>query len=622
MSLIQHVTQQEGHDREEALVDLFLPPIERHINREQANERRLSLESAISGSGFLGIPGKSIRRVISYDAIKKPEELVVGEEYGGLTPYKVSTTKRIAQVLATVLACWFASGIVFGFAALKPILIKEGVFRELCTLEELDTNVEVCFEQDLRLNFFFSLASTTANVSALPIGTLLDRYGPRICLLLGSLCLATGSILMSLAFRIDDFDGYTIGNFFLALGGTFIFLPSFQIANAFPKYSGSIVALITGAFDASAAVFLFYRLIYEASDRGFKPQAFFLMYLIVPLAIAIAQLTLLPTESYKTAPQLEMKIHRAENNMRDVHSSDDELPDDEMWDRRKNRSARRRQRLSQLDDIVGDSKWRKKQEERMEQQQEASGVWGALHNKSATEQVLTPWFILLTLLTILQMIRMNYFIASIREQYTYMLGSVELAAKVNDFFDWALPLGGVLSTPFLGALLDNVSTPGVLLILVFVITAIGIVGSISALWAGYVNVILFVLLRPLYYSAMSDYATKVFGFATFGRVYGTIVCVSGLANLSQTGIDALVKGRFSGNPVPVNAFLTISAFLVGTVLVTYVTVQVYRMRKMLYNDDAITVTNTDVGSIMESLLEEDEDRNYGSMHRGRPSWEA
>ena len=482
--------------------------------------------------------------------------------------------------------------------------------------------MDVCFEQDLRLNFFFSLASTTANVSALPVGTLLDRYGPKVCLLLGCLCLATGSILMSLAFQIAEFDGYTIGNFFLALGGTFIFLPSFQIANAFPKYGGSIVALVTGAFDASAAVFLFYRLTYEASNRGFKPQTFFLVYLVVPLLIAIAQLTFLPSEAYKTAPQLEMKIHRAEDNMRDVHSSDDELPDDEVWRRRKARSARRRQRLSQLDDLVGDAKWRRKHEEKIEQQQEASGVWGALHNKSAKEQMLTPWFILLTLLTVIQMVRMNYLIATIREQYIYMLGSVDSATKVNDFFDWALPLGGVLSTPFLGALLDNVSTPGVLLILVFIITAVGIVGSIPALWAGYVNVLLFVFLRPLYYSAMSDYATKVFGFATFGRVYGAIVCFSGLVNLSQTGIDALTKSRFGGNPVPVNAFLTISAFLVGTALVTYVTVQVYRVRKRMDQEDAMTVTNTDVGSIMESLLEEDEERNYGSMQRGRPSWEV
>lgn len=99
MSLIQHVTQVEGHDREEALVDLFLPPTDRQNNREQAAERRQSFDSAISSSGFLGLPGRTVRRVISYDAIKKPELPVAGEEYGGLTPYKVSTTKRVGRLL-------------------------------------------------------------------------------------------------------------------------------------------------------------------------------------------------------------------------------------------------------------------------------------------------------------------------------------------------------------------------------------------------------------------------------------------------------------------------------------------------------------------------------------------
>jgi multisubunit Na+/H+ antiporter MnhC subunit len=203
-----------------------------------------------------------------------------------------------------------------------------------------------------------------------------------------------------------------------------------------------------------------------------------------------------------------------------------------------------------------------------------------------------------------------------------MLGSVKLAEKVNDFFDVALPVAGVVATPFLGALLDNVSTPGVLSLLVVIIAAIGVIGSISTLWAGYVNVLLFVFLRPLYYSAMSDYATKVFGFATFGRVYGTIICVSGLFNLSQTVIDALTKGLWHGNPVPINIILAALAFVVGTALVIYVSVQVYRMRKKLDEEDAITVTNTEVGSIMESLLEEDEPRSYGTVNRQRQPWEV
>ena len=57
---------------------------------------------------------------------------------------------NLVQVVITVLACWLASGIVFGFAALKPVLISEGVYREQCTVDELLQDVEVCMEQDIR----------------------------------------------------------------------------------------------------------------------------------------------------------------------------------------------------------------------------------------------------------------------------------------------------------------------------------------------------------------------------------------------------------------------------------------------------------------------------------------
>ena len=90
MSLAQHVTSIEGTDREEALVDLFLPPLERHSSQDRASERRLSFED-----GPLGHT-RSVTRIISYDALKPPEELP--EEYGGVTPYNVSTLKRAGKL--------------------------------------------------------------------------------------------------------------------------------------------------------------------------------------------------------------------------------------------------------------------------------------------------------------------------------------------------------------------------------------------------------------------------------------------------------------------------------------------------------------------------------------------
>lgn len=344
----------------------------------------------------------------------------------------------------------------------------------------------------------------TSNIAALPVGTILDRYGPRVCGVAGCLSLAAGSLILSRSFASPNFNAYEIGNFLLALGGTFIFVPSFQIANAFPKHSGAIVALVTGAFDASAAVFLFYEIAYSASNQSFKPDIFFLVYLIVPLTILAAQLTIMPARNYQTMPQLEETIEHVQDPMLDVHESDDEIDTPaELYRVRSNRAERRRNEIRKLDELVGLEEEMQQRAKEEEERNIKSRVWGVLHSKPAHQQMKSPWFILMALLTILQMLRMNYFIATIRKQYEYLLDSEAEAIKVNDFFNIALPVGGVVATPFIGLLLDKVSVPLTLAVIVVLITLIGIFNCLPFAWAGYVTVCLFVVLRPLYYSAMS-----------------------------------------------------------------------------------------------------------------------
>jgi hypothetical protein len=50
-----------------------------------------------------------------------------------------------------VIYCLLAAGIVFGYAAIKPVLIEEDVYRGYCTKEELEKGVRVCYEQEIRL---------------------------------------------------------------------------------------------------------------------------------------------------------------------------------------------------------------------------------------------------------------------------------------------------------------------------------------------------------------------------------------------------------------------------------------------------------------------------------------
>lgn len=184
------------------------------------------------------------------------------------------------------------------------------------------------------------------------------------------------------------------------------------------------------------------------------------------------------------------------------------------------------------------------------------------------------------------MTRINYFVATIRPQYEALLHSHERAVEVNNFFDLALPIGGILSIPFIGLLLDRFSTVAVLSWLVAVTTAVGILGITPEAWAAYANVCLFVLYRPFYYTAVSDYSAKVFGFRTFGTVYGAIICLSGLFNFSQPGLDYLFHETFRGDPIPVNVILMSAGLLVGLAMLIYVGIQVRDLKRRMLKMEA------------------------------------
>ncbi|KAH8603080.1 major facilitator superfamily transporter [Bisporella sp. PMI_857] len=484
--------------------------------------------------------------------------------------FEVPKARRILQIFIAVTYCLFAAGIVFGYAALKPVLIREHVYRNLCTDEELEDGVRTCFEQETRLNLMFTVAAVGTNVAALPIGATLDHYGPRVCGIIGSLFLAIGSLLFAFSWQLP-FDGYLPGYFFLGLGGPFIYISSFQLSHAFPKHSGLILALLTGAFDSSSAVFLVYRIIYQWSNEKFWPKYFFLIYLAVPVFILIVQIFIMPAQSYKTIAELVEQVEETENGYDDQIDEQTALLRDEAQQHRKSV-------VSEITDLIG-SKSGIKHFKKEEKKNRISGVWGAMHGKTVLQQIRSPWCILITLFTVVQMLRINYFVATIRPQYEYLLGSYEKAVEVNTFFDIALPLGGILSIPFIGLILDNRSTLFVLSSLVTIATTIGILGCLPYEWAAYANISLFVLYRPFYYTAVSDYSSKIFGTRTFGTVYGLIICLAGLFNLMQSVLDILLHKVFDGNPVPVNIILLGTAFVVGVTLSTYVGVKAYTYRR-------------------------------------------
>ncbi|CAL9729893.1 hypothetical protein MOUN0_I01640 [Monosporozyma unispora] len=488
----------------------------------------------------------------------------------------INTRVKLLQVVSASLWCLGSAGIIFGFAAFKIILIQEGVYSDRCVIDQTVPSKEACIAQDLKLNDMFTISAALTNLMALPVGYILDRVGPRISGILGSICLFLGSCFFIMANSwYPTIDPYLMGYIMFAMGGPFVFISCFQLANSFPKRSGTILAVLTGSFDTSSALFLGYRLIYQSLPHGLSLRKFFTIYLIVPVFILICQCTFMPHESYKTMGTIAKIAEEGLDENGQLIEGDDGtniVSDDSERASLINNNAIETGRNM----IGGDSTLHRRKsvlETYMENKLEhkTGGMFGILHGEDAWSQIKSPWFILMFIFASIAMVRINYFIATVRSQEEYLLGDIELAIKLNGIFDVLLPVGGVISIPFIGMILDHLKPLTTLSILSIMSVTIGIFGLIPRSFAANLfGIILLVLYRPFYYTVVSDYCSKVFGFDTFGTVYGLLTCLCGLFTLTQSLMDKWTHTTFQMNPTPINIVLLVITTVSCTSLIGYI----------------------------------------------------
>ncbi|KAL8651670.1 MAG: hypothetical protein Q9210_003119 [Variospora velana] len=92
-------------------------------------------------------PARSEHRKMSFNPVGTWVPPAAKKEPVGA--FEVSKTRRLVQVTTAVVYCLFAAGIVFGYAALKPVLLAERVYREYCPKVRTSA-AETCYEQELR----------------------------------------------------------------------------------------------------------------------------------------------------------------------------------------------------------------------------------------------------------------------------------------------------------------------------------------------------------------------------------------------------------------------------------------------------------------------------------------
>uniref|UniRef100_A0A672SN43 Solute carrier family 43 member 1a n=1 Tax=Sinocyclocheilus grahami TaxID=75366 RepID=A0A672SN43_SINGR len=229
--------------------------------------------------------------------------------------------RRWWMAVTAVLENLSCSAVLLGWGSLLIMLKGQGFYSHLCTENETE-NVTAsapddwpsCVNQDEMLNLGFTIGSFLLSAATLPLGILMDRFGPRPLRLGGSLCFALSCVMMSISSYHPEVLSELI---FLALslngfGGICLTFTSLTLPNMFGSLSSTVLSLMIGSYASSAVTFPGVKLIYDAGVS---------FTLIMWMWAGLAALVFLncfmnwPAEGFATPEEIEKKkMHSAENH--------------------------------------------------------------------------------------------------------------------------------------------------------------------------------------------------------------------------------------------------------------------------------------------------------------------
>lgn len=432
--------------------------------------------------------------------------------------------------LRVVLAAFIVSlvGLVFGFSSIKPILLREKMYYNLC--ENGTTNgtsyehnqTKSCPEQVVRMNSILFVLAGGLNAGTLFTGFLLDKLSPRTNLFIGGVVWSVSlfGFGCSTYFRaLDPYFWWIAHLTFLLCGvsATLVFFVFMKYPRDIPKIAELkgvhevITSLLTVCWDLSIM-----WVIYFIADYTHIP----LIYLFIGLIILMSGPLIL---SWIFLPLPEFKMERIGHSIQENEEEQDE-----------------NQYLLTKD----------------------------IENESLFRQIFKFDIILMYFFMINLMQHQSWFLTTIYDQVLDLSKSRDVAETHNTIFSILLPVIALLFNFIFAKLLQNfLNAIGALTLFTFIYTIIRYMGNVNLFYLMYCVWIPWRISSFTLYYAYFEKTTAKSKYSFFIMSIG--FTIGGLLSFITVFYNYLVEFYFNGSFFYINVFLDIFNIFIHLAVVGY-----------------------------------------------------